>query len=569
MIIFRKIFWKNLLSTGNNGIEIQLDSNKTCILFGPSGSGKSTLLDAITFCLFNKPFRNINKPKLVNGINEGDCLVEVHFDVHGKSYKIIRGIKPNIFEIYENGNLLNQDSNSRDYQAVLEQQILKINYKTFLQVVMLGAANFTPFMQLKPQDRRLIIEDLLDIQIFSVMNGLLKEKFSSNKQKLNELDVKLATVEQKIQLTARHLKTLESQKNDRIEEIKDQIDDFLSKRTECILVRDSLKSQKDQIIIENLSTIESMAKKYNNVEVALKTNKSRLVRDIEFYKNNDWCNTCKQSISQEVKDREIQTKENALAEIQTGLNEIQIATAELLNKKSKILADQDSIKKLDEEIKQADMSIQYYDDIVKKNLIDIEKVKAADGELLIYRTELDSHQAEKSDLMQQKNESLKIQQTMEYANLILKDSGVKSKIVKQYVPYINKYVNLFLNAMSFFVTFKLDENFEEQIKSKGRDFFSYENFSEGERQRLDLALLFTWRCIAKAKNSINTNLLIMDEVLDSYLDTSATESVLSIFGESMFDDSNIIVISHKENIVDKFDRVIKYKIEKGFSKVEI
>lgn len=569
MIVFRKIFWKNLLSTGNSGIEIQLDSSKTCILFGPSGSGKSTLLDAITFCLFNKPFRNINKPKLVNGMNEGDCVVIVEFDVHGKSYKIVRGIKPNIFEIYENGSLFNQDSNSRDYQAVLEQQILKINYKTFLQVVMLGAANFTPFMQLKPQDRRLIIEDLLDIQIFSVMNNLLKEKFSVNKQKLTDLDIRLSTVDQKIELTSRYIRTLENQKNDRIEEIKDQIKKFAELNTELIESKKCLEEQKSNILVESLSSIESAFKKYNEIEVTLKNNKTRLSRDIDFYKNNDWCNTCKQSISQDVKEREISTKEKAIVEIHEGLNNLNTATSELLSKKTKILNDQESVKKIDQEIKEINVSIKYYQDAIQTNFNDIEKIKTSNDELLVYQEELSKHENEKINLTLEKHQTIKDQQIMDYANLILKDSGVKSKIVKEYVPYINKYVNLFLNSMSFFVTFKLDENFEEQIKSKGRDFFSYENFSEGERQRLDLALLFTWRCIAKAKNSINTNLLIMDEVLDSYLDTSATENVLSIFKESIFDDTNIIVISHKENIVDKFDKVIKYRVEKGFSKVEL
>lgn len=568
MIVFRKIFWKNLLSTGNSGIEIQLDSSKTCILFGPSGSGKSTLLDAITFCLFNKPFRNINKPKLVNGMNEGDCVVIVEFDVNGKSYKIVRGIKPNIFEIYENGILFNQDSNSRDYQAVLEQQILKINYKTFLQVVMLGAANFTPFMQLKPQDRRLIIEDLLDIQIFSVMNNLLKEKFSVNKQKLIDLDIRLSTVEQKIELTSRYIKTLENQKNDRIEEIKEQIKKFVDLNSGLIESKKLLEQQKSNILVESLSSIESAFKKYNEIEVTLKNNKTRLSRDIEFYKTNDWCNTCKQSISQDVKEREISTKETAIVEIEDGLSNLKTATTDLLAKKTKILEDQESVKKIDQQIKEINVSIKYYQDAIQKNLDDIEKIKTSNDELIVYQEELANHESEKANLTSDKHQTIKDQQIMDYANLILKDSGVKSKIVKEYVPYINKYVNLFLNSMSFFVTFKLDENFEEQIKSKGRDFFSYENFSEGERQRLDLALLFTWRCIAKAKNSINTNLLIMDEVLDSYLDTSATENVLSIFKESIFDDTNIIVISHKENIVDKFDKVIKYKIEKGFSKVE-
>lgn len=569
MIVFRKIFWKNLLSTGNSGIEIQLDSSKTCILFGPSGSGKSTLLDAITFCLFNKPFRNINKPKLVNGMNEGDCVVFVEFEANGKSYKVVRGIKPTIFEIYENGTLFNQDSNSRDYQAVLEQQILKINYKTFLQVVMLGAANFTPFMQLKPQDRRLIIEDLLDIQIFSVMNTVLKEKVSTNKQLLTELDIKLSNIDQKIELTSRYIKTLENQKNDRIEEIKEQIKQFAQSNQELIEVKKSLQDKKSNILVESLSTIEASFKKYGEIEVTLKNNKTRLSRDIEFYKNNDWCNTCKQSISQDVKEREISAKETAIHEIESGLDNLQTVTAELLSKKVKVIEDQEAVKKIDQEIKETNVSIKYYQDRIQTGLDDIEKVKTSNDELILYQKELAQHELEKTNLSNQKQQGIKNQQIMDYANLILKDSGVKSKIVKEYVPYINKYVNLFLNSMSFFVTFKLDENFEEQIKSKGRDFFSYENFSEGERQRLDLALLFTWRCIAKAKNSINTNLLIMDEVLDSYLDTSATENVLSIFKESIFDDTNIIVISHKENIVDKFDKVIKYRVEKGFSKVEL
>jgi DNA repair exonuclease SbcCD ATPase subunit len=569
MIKFTKIFWKNLLSTGNRGIEIQLDRTNTTILFGASGSGKSTLLDAITFCLFNKPFRNINKPKLVNAINESDCLVIVEFEVNNKSYRIVRGIKPNIFQIFENNTLLNQDSSNRDYQLILEQQILKINYRTFLQVVMLGAANFTPFMQLKPSDRRAIIEDLLDIQIFSTMNNLLKEKSSICKQSMHDLEIKLLSVDQKMQMVKNHIHSLENIRDMRIDEVQTNIESDSQILKSLYDDLRGLEQKKSEMITKNLASLESSILKFNNLKGSLESDRTRIMNDIHFIQSNSNCPTCKQEINDNIRNAEILKKTEILEEIDKGIDVAVETIKKYAKLKSETIEVKEQVNVIDLHIKELMTSIKFYENSITNRQDELLKLKSADIEMQNYRNELNGYIEEISKFQEQKVKLSKEQQVIEYSSLILKDSGVKSKILQEYIPYINQYVNVFLNSMSFFVSFKLDENFEEQIKSKGRDFFNYENFSEGERQRLDLALLFTWRCIAKAKNSVNTNLLIMDEVLDSYLDTSATENVLSIFKEDLFNDTNIIVISHKENIIDKFDRVIKYTIEKGFSHAEL
>jgi DNA repair exonuclease SbcCD ATPase subunit len=568
VIRFTKIFWKNLLSTGNSGIEIALDQHKTTILFGPSGSGKSTLLDALTFCLFNKPFRNINKPKLVNAVNEGDCVVFVEFETNGKKYKITRGIKPNIFEITENGILLNQDSSNVDYQSVLENQILKINYRTFLQVVMLGAANFTPFMQLKPSDRRNIIEDLLDIQIFSVMNSLLREKVSLLRVKLHDLDGSISHTNQKIDMASKYVNTLRQRKTEKIEQINEMIETEKRSLESILSYISELETKKSEMSIKTLKPIESQLFKCNDIKSKLMNNKSRLSREIEFYSQNETCPTCKQSIAEDTKICEVHKKTSALEEVEIGLSQTEAMIEKLIMEKTSILDVQSDIQKIDFEIREKNTAVSFHKTNIKRYKEEINEMNRSDTELQEQLNELNNLNSELKSLLSQKESHLYEQQLIEYSSLILKDNGVKSKIIEQYVPYINQYVNMFLNSMSFYVNFKLDENFEEQIKSKGRDFFSYENFSEGERQRLDLALLFTWRCIAKSKNSVNTNLLIMDEVFDSYLDTAATENVLSIFKEEIFDDTNIFVISHKESIVDKFDKTVKYRVDKGFSKTE-
>lgn len=569
MIKFKRIFWKNLLSTGNSGIEIDFESTKTTILFGPSGSGKSTLLDAITFCLFNKPFRNINKPKLVNAINERDCLVSVEFSSQGKNYRVVRGIKPNIFEIYVNDVLFNQDANNRDYQDFLENNILKINYKTFLQVVMLGAANFTPFMQLKPSDRRQIIEDLLDIQVFSSMNAILKEKISIAKQELLITTSELNGTTEKLDMGRKYLQDIKERNKTKIVEIRSKIDSLNIEIQTLVESKQSLIADKEKITIDSIKSIEKQLQTFNKLKITFENNIKRLEKDVEFYNNNLNCPTCKQHISEETKIQELEIKQKGLNDAKLGIQKLEESILDVSEKKQIILSNQEELQKIENKIREIDWQLEYKNKTIKSYEEEIENIDKQDEDLLYYKNLCKQLIETKMNLHKKKQELLSQMQIMDYSNLILKDNGVKSKIIKEYIPYINQYVNLFLNSMSFFVSFKLDENFEEQIKSKGRDFFNYENFSEGERQRLDLALLFTWRCIAKSKNSVNTNLLIMDEIFDSYLDTTATENVLSIFKEEIFADSNIIVISHKENIVDKFDRVVKYRIERGFSRMEL
>jgi len=569
MIFFTKVRWKNLLSTGNNFVEIDLSGNRTTILLGPSGSGKSTLLDAISFALFNRPFRNINKNQLVNSINEKNCLVEIEFTLGTQNYLIRRGIKPTIFEIYCDQTLINQDSHSKDYQQYLERNILKFNFKAFTQIIVLGASNFTPFMQLKPADRRIIIEGLLDIEIFSVMNVLLKQKISNLKTSIQDLDFSSSIIKEKIELQNKYILEISQNKQDKINEnlqtIENNNQEIVKLQSEILDFEKQIESLK--LEIDNKSELDSQFEKIKGIKTRFESNIKKFKREISFYEDNDICPTCDQDIPTEFKSQEITKKAEKIVEWQNGLSDVEVAVNKLLTKLSDIRNIEDKIQKIQSDI------------IKNKNMIDgINKfIKKIAKETLTLKT--DTHQSDdvQIKLNELVDESNKLEQSkktfsfdravQDLATSLLKDNGVKAKIIKQYLPLINKHTNIFLNAMNFFVTFNMDEEFNESIKSRGRDDFSYENFSEGEKQRIDLALLFTWRTIAKMKNSVNTNLLIMDEVLDSYLDNAATENVLQLLGSDMFKDTNIFVISHKETISDKFSKVIRFTKVKNFSTI--
>lgn len=573
MIIFEKIRYRNFLSTGNNFTELDLNTHHTTILVGDSGSGKSTLLDAISFCLFNRAFRNINKAQMVNAVNNKDCLVEIEFTVGSTKYKVVRGQKPNIFEIYKNGTLINQDSASRDYQSLLEKNILKCNFKSFSQIVVLGAVNFVPFMQLKAADRRFIIEELLDLEIFSSMNNILKQKLSDIVSSISSKESDARLSKEKITLHRKFLVELEShQKSDtdkkktEIASIQKQIEE---KEAELSELKPKVLQAKEAI--SKFDVFEKKFQELSNKEAQQKMQLKKLESDISFYKKNDSCNTCKQSIEetfksdvlQKLEDEQSKIKEFIANECSKGFKAIEAEFAKrdklqtaLSQIQTKIIEKQTAIKSLMSEKQKIENELSNVDtsDFTKRKNSALQEIQELETSITDIQKEVDELNHKKL--------------YHEFGTSLLKDNGIKANIIKQYLPLINKGVNNFLVAMNFLVKFNLDETFEETIVTAGRDIFAYGNFSEGEKQRVDLALLFTWRTVAKMKNSIHTNLLIMDEIFDSYLDHDATESVIDVIKSEMFKNTNVIVISHKNSIVDKFDRSVQFTKHKNFSKVQ-
>ena len=570
MIVFKTVRWKNLLSTGNNFTEISLNASHTTILLGQSGSGKSTFLDALSFGLFNRPFRNINKNQLVNSINGKNCLVEVEFSIGHQQYLIRRGIKPNIFEILVDNNLINQESHTKDYQQYLERQILKFNFKSFAQIIVLGASNFTPFMQLKPADRRTIIEGLLDIEIFSVMNTLLKQRVSALKSAAQENEYAISLVKEKIVMQEKYLKDLTKDKDDKVKENLSQIESNTKQMTSIEAESETFRAsindlnQKLSFKTELLSQIESIRDIKNKLDTTIKkTNK-----EILFFEENPSCPTCQQAIPEEFKLHELNKKREKISGWNTGLSDAEVALTKMMTRLQEAKTIEDQIEDLKYRIGKNQSVIDGLAQFIKKMQKDTESLKQQSAVSQEQSDELARLKSELQQLESNKEQFATDRNLQEIATTLLKDGGVKSKIIKQYLPLINKHTNLFLNTMNFFVSFHIDEEFSESIKSRNRDEFSYENFSEGEKQRIDLALLFTWRTIAKMKNSVNTNLLIMDEVLDSYLDTYATENVLNLLNSEMFKDTNIFVISHKDTISDKFKQTIRFQKKKNFSTIE-
>lgn len=569
MIIFKSIRWKNLLSTGNNFTEVKLNEKHTTILLGQSGSGKSTLLDAISFALFNRPFRNINKNQLVNMVNQKNCVVEIEFSIGTQNYLIRRGIKPTVFEIYCDNVLVNQDSHSKDYQQYLERNILKFNFKAFTQIIVLGASNFTPFMQLKPADRRIIIEGLLDIEIFSVMNTLLKQRNSTLKQAISENEFAVNLIKEKINLQEKYLDDLSKDKEDKIQENLASIEKHKTDIAKLQSDNDTLRLQIQSLEtkIDFKSDLVSQIEKIRDIKTKIDSNVKKTKKEIVFYEEHDNCPTCSQHIPQDFKSSEIDKKSAKITEWQSGLTDADTALTKFLERMEEVKKIEDDIEQIRYKIGKNDSVINGINQFIKKiakETIDLKEQQTAPTEKSDELQKL-SHEAER---LENDRELQSIQKNVQdLATMLLKDNGVKARIIKQYLPLINKHTNVFLNAMNFFVSFHIDEEFNESIKSRGRDDFAYENFSEGEKQRIDLALLFTWRTIAKMKNSVNTNLLIMDEVLDSYLDTSATENVLAVLNSDMFKDTNIFVISHKETISDKFHKTIRFTKNKNFSTI--
>lgn len=567
MIIFRKLKFRNFLSTGNYFTEIQFDRSPNTLVVGTNGAGKSTMLDALCFALFNKAFRNVTKPQLVNSINGKECVVEIEFDTANKSYKVVRGIKPNIFEIYCNGTLLNQDAASRDYQDFLEKTILKLNYKSFTQIVILGSASFVPFMQLSASDRRSIIEDLLDIQIFSSMNSLLKERIVANKEQTNDNKYQIELTNQNYGLQEKHINQLKQNNQEKILEYENEIHANLE-MIETVNVNIRILNQKVVELQQSISdkkSVEGKVKKLNQLEAQIETNISKLKKDIEFFHNNDTCPTCRQSIGEEVKCEHISKNESKIKESTKGINDI----AKLIDSETiriqEIQSILDQIQKHQVKIATDNTSIIEMNKYISKLQKQIDELKNTKQNLDTETVKLEELKNKLLTLEEEKRKLIEEKSYYDAASILLKDSGIKTKIIKQYLPVINKLVNKYLASMDFFVNFNLDESFKETIKSRHRDEFSYASFSEGEKQKIDISLLLTWRAVAKLKNSTNTNLLIMDEVFDSSLDSNAVENLVSLF--NVLENTNLFVISHKDSMVDKFRNIIKFEKHNNFSRI--
>jgi len=567
MITFNTIRWKNFLSTGNAFTELKLDRSSTTLIVGENGSGKSTMLDAICFALFGKPYRNINKPQLMNSINKKDMVVEVEFSVSSKKYKIVRGIKPNIFEIYCDSEMINQDAASRDYQKYLEQSVLKLNYKSFTQIVILGSASFTPFMQLPLASRREIIEDILDIQIFTTMNNLLREKQAINKVTIQQAESKLEILKQKAMLQKDFIETLKTNKSKRSEEIKTKIADAnlsIDALNRKISTFDSEKVVKN-LEIESLNDPLSKQNIFSDYRKKFNEQIKTLEKDLSFYHKNDECPTCRQGIAHDFKNGIITEKQSKITEVTTAIGKLNEEFDKLQTVITKYNQINVEIGKIDKEISANNTEIISSQRLIQAWLLELNEIDTKTADLDAEKTKLKEMAKE---VLLEDEIRVKLTEDKHYydvAGTLLKDNGIKTIIIRQYLPLINKLINKYLTAMDFFVQFTLDEQFNESIKSRFRDDFSYASFSEGEKQRIDLALLFSWRAIAKMKNSANTNLLILDEVFDSSLDNNGTEFVMKLLN-TINDETNVFVISHKgDQLFDKFRSLIKFEKKKNYS----
>ena len=559
--------WKNLLSTGNQFTEIQLDRNSTTLIIGENGSGKSTILDALCFGLFGKPFRGCNKPQLLNSVNMSGCLVEVDFKIGTKSFKVIRGIKPNVFEIYISGKMYNQDANSRDYQKYLEQQILKLNYRSFTQVVILGSSAFIPFMQLRARQRRDVVEDILDIQIFSIMNILIRQKLKDIVDHIRDINYNLDLTTEKITLQENYIEDIKKNKDNILQEKIELIsgnEEEVYKRTEEInklqeLSETSMKSIGDE------NTVVDKINKLKGINERLKEKRSSTNKYIEFFENNDDCPTCEQHIDETFKTNMIVDKQGEYEKYSTGIDELVVELDKTQERHDAIQGIIKQIRENDAHVGSLSFSITEMEKFNATLQSEIEELQSGD----VSKSDFKKLEKMKKSLksFEKQKEGLRVEQTYsEAARNMLMDTGIKTKIIKQYLPIMNKLINTYLTAMEFYVNFTLNENFEETIKSRYRDEFTYDSFSEGEKMRIDLALLFTWRAVAKMKNSTNTNLLILDEIFDSSLDSSGTDEFLKIL--NTLDGENVFVISHKQDVlVDKFTSTIKFEKVKNFSHV--
>jgi DNA repair exonuclease SbcCD ATPase subunit len=567
MIVFKSVSWKNFLSTGNSSNKVLLNKSQTTLIIGKNGEGKSTILDALCFSLFGKPFRSINKGQLVNSINGKGCLVEIELSIGTKDYKIVRGIKPNIFEIWCDGIMLNQDAASRDYQKVLEQQILRLNYKTFTQVVILGSASFVPFMQLTPLQRREVIEDILDIRIFSTMNSLLKEKAQETKDAISRTESDIKSAKDKVENQQAIIKTITEAKFSAIESIVSKIS---ANNDEILSVEGEIES-----IISEINTLQTSINEKENVSEDIdkaKSIRSKLLQKIEtcehnteFFSEHDVCPSCSQDIPEEYKEGIIKDLNSKLLDNNTKIGELETILTNLQSKLSQINEVVGQITTKNIELSTRNSTVTLLNKQIKELEAETQRVKSD-------TTNLDEEKGKLKDLatnalekINNKNSLMDQRNLEEVASVLLKDTGIKTAIIREYLPAMNKLINKYLQAMDAYIHFELDESFNESVKSRYRDDFTYASFSEGEKMRIDLAILFTWRQIAKMKNSVNTNLLLLDEIFDSSLDTAGTDYFLNLMNQ-FGDNTNIFVISHKgDQLFDKFRSVVKFEKRNDFS----
>lgn len=567
MILLKSVQWKNFLSTGNSENKVLLNRSPSTLIVGKNGEGKSTILDALCFGLFGKPFRNVNKNQLINSINLKNTVVEIEFSVGSTEYKIIRGIKPNIFEIYQASTLLNQDSASKDYQKILEQQILKLNYKTFTQVVILGSASFVPFMQLPSTQRKDVIEDILDIRIFSTMNTLLKDKASKSKMELINVDSAIAKSRVEVESQQKLIKTLVQSKQEYLLSVQQKItsnnDQIAKISLDISATNEKIKTLRDSIA--DCTQVEEGIEKLLNSLNRKKEKNTEIVTNIDFFESNDNCPSCAQNIPHEHKQSIVETMRNETQNNKEFIEKVDTALSGMRQRMAEIKKVQDEIMKLTTEVSSFNSSItllntqnsSYQTEITgaNENTSNIDEEKAKLKQLA--STALENIEL-KTAILEQRN-------LEEVAATLLKDTGIKTAIIREYLPAMNKMINMYLQAMDFFVHFELDESFNEIIKSRYRDEFTYASFSEGEKMRIDLAILFTWRQIAKMKNSVNTNLLVLDEIFDSSLDASGTDYFLNVMTH-LGENTNTFVISHKgDQLFDKFRNVIKFEKRNDFS----
>mgnify|MGYP001219060191 CR=1 FL=1 len=568
MITFKKIRWKNFLSTGQHFTEINFQKHNTNLIIGTNGAGKSTVLDALTFVLFNKPFRKINKPQLVNTTNEKECLVEIEFSINAKEYKICRGIKPNVFDIIVNGEKLNREADDRSMQKVLEETILKLNYKSFTQIVILGSSTFVPFMQLSSANRREVIEDLLDIRIFSNMNTLVKDKIKEQKNLIKTLNLKEESLQDKVQMQRKFIEEIENQGQDSILRSKNKIQGLLNEENDLINASEGMNEELSSLEkrLETNSGAREKLSKLNNLKGKISQRVSTITKEHKFFTENTVCPTCQQDIEEEFRVNRISDAQNKAKELKEGYEELENTIKFEQERERQFIALSKEITSLTHGISQNNIKITG----CQRQVRDLEsEIQRITDQLANRNTEHDKL-AQFKDSLRQTIEDLETKKEQvvyyDFAHSLLKDDGVKTKIIKKYLPLINQQVNRYLQLMDFFINFHLDEEFNETVKSPIHEDFSYSSFSEGEKMRIDLALLFTWREVARVKNSINTNLLIMDEVFDSSLDGLGTDEFLKII-RFIIKDANIFVISHKGGLEDKFDAVMKFEKVKGFSRV--
>ena len=568
MITFKKIRWKNFLSTGNHFTEVDFQQKNTNLIIGTNGAGKSTVLDALTFVLFNKPFRKIKKSQLINTTNEKDCLVEVEFSINSRDYIVRRGIKPNIFDISVNGTLLHREADDRAMQKILEESILKVNYKSFTQIVILGSTNFVPFMQLSSPNRREVIEDLLDIKIFSAMNNLLRDRMRIKREDIKSLETNKDNTKEKLSMQENFIKELEEQGKSNIEEKNDKIK-ILTVEVDAHIEHNELKESKVSELIEEQQDVTGASEKLvklNNLRGKITQKVATIAKEHKFFEENKVCPTCTQSLKDDFRLNKIDDVQTKAKELKKGFGELE-ETIKLEEKREHHFTNlSKEITKLNNGISQNNTRISG----CHRQIRDLEsEIQRLTDQLANRNTEHDKL-AEFKDNLQKTFKQLAIEREdlnhYGFAYSLLKDDGVKTKIIRKYLPFINQQVNRYLQLMDFYINFTLDEEFNETVQSPIHEDFSYSSFSEGEKMRIDLALLFTWREVARVKNSVNTNLLIMDEVFDSSLDGFGTDEFLKII-RFIIKDANIFVISHKADLHDKFESVIQFEKLKGFSRM--